>query len=132
MDVEVRNLINAMDKGTHQKTNKGRRTYHAGQLDGHDIVIVKSGVGKVNATECTTVLIHCFGVSTMINAGVAGALSSSLHVGDVIVANEHVQSDVDVSALGYEVGHVPGEPSSVRTQPWGASYRHQHGKGHSR
>ena len=83
-------------------------TLHAGQLDGRTVVLTQCGIGKVNAGVGCLALLEA-GASSVIFTGVAGALDPALRVGDMVVSRDCVQHDVDVSALGYELGLIPGE-----------------------
>ncbi len=78
-----------------------------GKLGGRDVVIVKSGIGKVNAGICAQLLITCFGVCRIINTGVGGALDTRLNIGDVVISTDVVQHDFDVSPIGFAKGEVP-------------------------
>ena len=81
--------------------------FHIGKYCGNSIVLVISGIGKVNAAVCTQVLIDHFGVDYVINTGAAGAVNSQLHIGDILISEDAVQHDMDVSALGDPVGTIP-------------------------
>ncbi len=83
-------------------------TLHAGQLDGRAVVLGQCGVGKVNAAVGCLALLEA-GAARVIFTGVAGALDPVLGVGDMLVSSDCVQHDVDVAALGYERGLIPGE-----------------------
>ena len=61
-------------------------TYYVGRYEGNNVVLVKSGIGKVNAAVCTQAMIDHFGVDYIINTGVAGGLSPELHVGDILIS----------------------------------------------
>ena len=76
-------------------------------LGGKGVVIVQCGMGKVNAGICAHTLINEFGCTRIINAGVAGALDSSLDIGDIVVSTDAVQHDFDVEAIGFEKGEIP-------------------------
>lgn len=82
-------------------------TFMKGQLCGKDVVIVRSGIGKVNAAVCAQILVSVFGVDTLINTGVAGSLDAQIDIGDIVISTDAVQHDMDVSALGDPVGQVP-------------------------
>ena len=69
------------------------------------MIIVKCGVGKVNAGICAQLLIQNFGVDKVINTGVAGSLDADIDIGDIVVSSEAVQHDFDLTPLGY----APGE-----------------------
>ena len=80
----------------------------AGKLGGADVVVVQSGIGKVNAGICVQVLVDRFGVDRVINTGVAGSLDERLNVGDLVVSTDCAMHDFDVTPLGYAPGQVPG------------------------
>jgi len=90
-------------------------TYHIGDIKGQKIVLVQSGIGKVNAAMSTVLLLEHFSVSEIINTGSAGGVGSDLSIGDVIVADEAVYNDVDVTTFGYDYGQVPKMPASFST-----------------
>ena len=81
--------------------------FFLGKMDGKNIVLVRCGIGKVNAAICTQVLIDLYAVDYVINVGVAGALSKDLSIGDVVVSTDLVQHDMDASAFGDPVGTIP-------------------------
>lgn len=78
-----------------------------GTLGGKEIVIVKSGIGKVNAGICAQLLISRFAVTRIINTGVAGALDSRINIGDIVISTDAVQHDFDVSPIGFARGEIP-------------------------
>lgn len=79
-----------------------------GRLHGHDVVLAVCGVGKVFAALCAQTMILRFGVRAIINTGVAGTLCRELHIGDVAIADQVVQHDMDTSAIGDPVGLLSG------------------------
>lgn len=79
-----------------------------GRLDGAEVVIVKCGIGKVNAGTCTQLLIHVFGVDRIINTGVAGSLDAAIDIGDIVVSTDAVQHDFDLTPLGFAPGELEG------------------------
>ena len=81
--------------------------FHAGKLGGSDVVVVQSGIGKVNAGICVQVLVDRFGVDAVINTGVAGSLDDRLDIGDLVVSTDCAMHDFDLTPLGYEPGQVP-------------------------
>lgn len=81
--------------------------FYVGQLAGKDVVIVAGCGGKVNATVAVQILIDRWQVSALVFTGVAGAISPTLAVGDIVIATDTVQHDVDVTAFGYELGAIP-------------------------
>lgn len=106
MDVEVATLKDAMENKT-EKTVAGS-VYCEGTLEKLPVVIVQCGIGKVNAAMCAQVLCDCFGVTHIVNTGIAGSLNAKLDIGDFVISNEAVYHDFDVSVLGYQIGQVPG------------------------
>ena len=79
-----------------------------GNIDNVKIVLVRAGVGKVNAARTTQILIDKFDVDYVLNVGSAGSVNDELNIGDVIVAKEVVQHDFDVTAFGRDKGFIPG------------------------
>lgn len=80
--------------------------FYKGTLDGEEIVLVQSGVGKVNAAACTQILVDHFDVDYLINSGVAGGTHPDITVGDIVISTDTVQHDVDVTAFGEEPGII--------------------------
>ncbi|GLX77973.1 5'-methylthioadenosine/S-adenosylhomocysteine nucleosidase [Thalassotalea insulae] len=87
-------------------------TFYQGQLDGTDVVIVQSGIGKVAAALATAFLIKEFQPDYVVNTGSAGGFEQSLKVGDIVISSEVRYHDVDVTAFGYEVGQLPANPAA--------------------
>lgn len=87
--------------------------FRTGKFHGYEIVLVKSGIGKVNASVCTQIMIDRFKASKIIFTGVAGALHPDLDIGDIVVSKDLMQHDMDVTPLGYERGVIPDFPVSV-------------------
>jgi len=81
--------------------------FYVGSLNGREVVVVRGGIGKVNAAICTQLLIDCFQIDAIINTGVAGALSDELEIGDIVISEDAVQHDVDATSFGYERGYIP-------------------------
>ena len=75
-------------------------------------MLVKSGIGKVNAAIATTLLIQQYSPDVVLNTGSAGGFKESLEVGTVVISDEVRHHDVDATAFGYEIGQVPGMPPS--------------------
>jgi len=78
-----------------------------GVLCGKDVVVVRSGIGKVNAAVCTQILIDRFGADIIINTGVAGSLDAKIDIGDMVVSTDLVEHDMDTTAFGDPLGQVP-------------------------
>ncbi len=86
--------------------------FTTGTIHGQDVVLLKSGIGKVNAAMSTTLLLQNFNPTYVINTGSAGGYLESLNVGDIVISSEVRHHDVDVTAFNYEYGQVPGLPAS--------------------
>lgn len=78
---------------------RGGRDFHVGRLEGHRVVLVRSGIGKVAAATTAGILLSMFDVDALLFTGVAGGLAAGVGVGDVVVANALMQHDLDVSPL---------------------------------
>lgn len=115
MSVEVETLKKQM-KDLAVKQQAGMEFYE-GTLEGLPAVVVQCGVGKVNAAMCTQVLCACFGVTHIVNTGVAGSLCAALDIGDFVISRDVMYHDFDCHTLNpdYPVGQVPG--MSVRAFP---------------
>lgn len=108
MDVEISILRETMEKnGTLKKTEVGNLVFNEGQINGVDVVVVKSGVGKVNAALCAQRLILQFGVDAVINSGIAGAMEEGLHIFDLVISTDAVYHDMDATAFGYKPTEIP-------------------------
>ena len=81
--------------------------FFVGKYGSNSVVIVKCGIGKVNAAACTQVLIDHFAVDCVINVGVAGGIFADLKIGDVVISTDAVQHDMDVRVFGYPLGEIP-------------------------
>ena len=77
-----------------------------GTIEGHEVVLVRCGVGKVNAARCTQVMIDKFAPDAIINTGIAGGLAPDLAVGDIVIGAHLLQHDFDVSAFGHARGYM--------------------------
>jgi adenosylhomocysteine nucleosidase len=86
--------------------------YTSGEMKGIEVILLRSGIGKVNAAMSTAVLLERFQPDAVINTGSAGGFDPSLNVGDVVISTEVRHHDVDVTAFGYEYGQVPQLPAA--------------------
>lgn len=111
MDEEVSILKEHME-GTQVTKKAGMEFYH-GMLDGKDVVIVKSGIGKVNAALCTQILIDVYEIDTVINTGVAGSLNKEINIADIVLSTDAIQHDVDVTNWEYRHGEIPRMETST-------------------
>lgn len=85
--------------------------FTTGKLGQHAVVLILSGIGKVNATISALLLKEKFNVDVMINTGSAGGIDPALEVGDIVIAHSLVHHDVDVTGFGYEPGQMAGMPN---------------------
>ena len=115
MDSEIALLISEM-QNAEIRDMAGLRFY-SGVLCGKDVVVVKCGVGKVNAACCAQLLCACFAVDAVINVGVAGGVSGELSVQDVVIGTALVQHDFDLRPFGYTKGYLGSEYGDNNQQP---------------
>ena len=106
MDIEVATLKEKMENMT--VTKKAGMEFYDGLLAGLPAVVVQCGVGKVNAAMCAQILCDCFGVTNLVNTGIAGSLDAALDIGDLVVSRDAMYHDFDCVHFGYEMGKVPG------------------------
>ena len=106
MDVEVATLKEKME-GLQAAQIAGME-FCSGRLEGLDVVVVQCGVGKVNAAMCTQILCSVYGVTHLVNTGIAGSLCAELDIADLVVSTDAMYHDMDVNVFGYPIGQVPG------------------------
>lgn len=85
---------------------KAQMEFCEGELDGVHVVVVRSGVGKVNAALCVQILVDLFEVTHVINTGIAGSLNAELDIGDILISVDAIQHDFDVRIFGYALGEL--------------------------
>lgn len=105
MEEEVASLIEEMEVSS--KIAKAKMVFHSGIIYNKEVVIVTSGIGKVNAAVCAQILVDKFDVDYIINVGIAGGVGEKIYPGDIVIANSLVQHDVDTSAFGDKLGQIP-------------------------
>ena len=105
MDKELRTLKNAA--AVKRTVTRAGTEFCEGILGGTEVVIVKCGIGKINAAVCTQILIDTFDVTAVINTGVAGSLSETLKIGDLVISEDAAQHDFDIVSLGFQKGEIP-------------------------
>lgn len=81
--------------------------FYMGKMGGNNVVLVRSGIGKVNAAVCSQVLIDLYAVDYIINVGVAGAINKDLKIGDVVIATDTMHHDMDTTCFGDDIGIIP-------------------------
>lgn len=106
MDSEVTYLKEHVEGASARKV--AGNEYVWGTLAGTSVVVARCGIGKVNAAVCAQVMIDLFGATHLINTGVAGSLDATIDIGDIVVATDAVEHDLDITPLGYAPGEHPG------------------------
>lgn len=91
--------------------------FYSGKLAGHDVILSKSGIGKVAAAVATTLLLEHYKPDYVINTGSAGGYDKALQVGDVVISSEVRHHDVDLTAFGYEMGQCAQKPAAYLPHP---------------
>lgn len=111
MEEEVKRLKDMMND---VKINSiASMDFYDGYLDKTPVVVVRSGIGKVNAALCTQILIDRFGIDLVINTGVAGSLRNEIDIADIVLSTDALQHDMDATGFGYKVGEIPQMKKSV-------------------
>lgn len=105
MELEVEELKSKIQNVKINK--KAGMEFYEGILNGAQVVVVRSGIGKVNAALCVQILADIFEVTHVINTGVAGSLNAKLDIGDILVSKDALHHDIDVQVFGYRLGEVP-------------------------
>ena len=105
MDIEIDTLKE--NTKINKKSTIAGMEYCEGVLENKNVVIVKCGMGKVNAGICANILINDFGCKKIINTGVAGSLDSKINIGDLVISTDVVQHDFNVEYLGFKRGEIP-------------------------
>ena len=105
MEVEIAYLKSAMKVSRMLK--KAQMEFLEGELEGCQAVVVRSGIGKVNAAVCTQILVDEFGVDGVINTGIAGSLKAEINIGDIVLSTDVLHHDMDATGFGYPLGQIP-------------------------
>ena len=111
MDGEIKILKEAMQDI--EEMNLSGRSFFRGTINGCRVIVVKCGIGKVNAAVAAEILCGGFRVDALINTGVAGGIDNRLRIGDIVLSTDLLQHDMDVTGLGYEPGVIPDQDTSV-------------------
>ncbi len=106
MDSEIKILLSQMKDV--KKEEKASIAFYKGKLENKDVVVFKSGIGKVNAAMGTTIAMEEYNVNKIIFTGVAGATNNNLNITDVVISDYLVQHDYDTTVFGTKKGAVPG------------------------
>lgn len=105
MELEVSSLKGQLSGCRISK--KAGMEFCEGKIGGVDVVVVRCGIGKVNAALCVQILCDDHHVTHVINTGVAGSLNNDLNIGDILISKDAVHHDVDVTVFSYRKGEVP-------------------------
>jgi len=111
MDEEIAKLVDDMDDI--ELTDIASMQFYKGKLKKRDVVVVRSGIGKVNGAICTQILCDIFKVDGVINTGIAGSLNADIDIGDIVLATDAIQHDMDATGFGYAPGIIPRMETSV-------------------
>ncbi len=104
MDIEVETLKSALSDC--KTTRVAEMEFYEGTLNNKEVIVVKCGIGKVNAARCVQILADKFDVDAVVNTGIGGGIGDGLRVSDIVVGDELVQHDFDVSGFGYAKGYM--------------------------
>lgn len=135
MAVEIEELKKAMQSmTTHTQTGM---EFYEGKLEGLDVVVVQCGIGKVNAAMCAQILCDCFGVTHLVNTGIAGSLCAELDIADLVVSQDAIYHDFDLHFWGRPIGQVPGMdvtafPADQAMMDWAFAAAEAVNPGHTR
>ncbi|MDE6759551.1 MAG: 5'-methylthioadenosine/adenosylhomocysteine nucleosidase [Lachnospiraceae bacterium] len=105
MDEEVAKIKDRMENV--KTMSKASMEFFEGTLNGSPVVVVRSGIGKVNAAMCTQILADEYHVDAIINTGIAGSLNADIDIGDVVLSTDTLEHDMDAVAFGYPLGQIP-------------------------
>lgn len=105
MDEEVAKLKKVMKIS---KTDEvAGMSFCCGSIEDKEVVVVRSGIGKVNAAMCSQILADCYHVDAIINTGIAGSLKNEINIGDIVLSTDALQHDMDATGFGYAIGQIP-------------------------
>ncbi len=105
MEEEVNQLKEAMEDVSVER--RASMDFCKGILGGHPAVVVRSGIGKVNAGICAQILADVYHVKAVVNTGIAGSLRAQIDIGDIVLSTDTLQHDVEAEAFGYPAGQIP-------------------------
>lgn len=111
MEEEVNILKSKMQ--VEKIVKKASMEFYKGILQDKEVVIVRSGISKVNAAVCAQILIDDFSVNRVINTGIAGSLQNKIDIGDIVISSDALQHDVDATGFGYALGVIPRMETST-------------------
>lgn len=118
MDEEIKELKNALEN--EEQIAVGKVTFYKGQINHKSVILVKSGIGKVEAGITAALLLTNFKVDVLIHSGSAAGIGKDLKVGDIVISTETAYHDVDCTADGEVYGQLPGQPARFKaSKMWG-------------
>lgn len=115
LDEEREEILNIMDDVEVKQVYNLR--FLQGTIEKKKCVLIKSGIGKVNAARATQAMLDHFKVDYIINLGGAGSLNSLLDIGDVVIAKKVIQHDFDITAFGHSKGYITGVGAFIESNP---------------
>lgn len=105
MDEEVAKIKEQMQDIT--VMSRASMDFYKGMAGGHPVVVVRSGIGKVNAAICAQILVDEYHVDAIVNTGIAGSLNPAIDIGDIVLSTDTLEHDMDAVAFGYPLGQIP-------------------------
>lgn len=108
MEEEIKSLVAQLEDK--KQDTIGGIDFYSGTINGKEVVLTRSGIGKVQAGVTTGLLIANYKVDAVINSGSAGGIGEGLHVGDVVFSTGAAYHDADATAFGYKPGQLPQQP----------------------
>ncbi len=111
MEEELAPLLEHMKN--YSENRKAMMDFFEGEIKEKNVVMVVSGIGKVNAAICAQILIDDYQVTHLLNVGVAGGVKENLKPMDLVIATSLIQHDMDVRAFGLKRGEIPRMENSV-------------------
>ena len=105
MDEEVAKIKRQLTDVTVE--TKAAMYFYKGKLEGKEVIVVRSGIGKVNAAICAQILVDLYKVSGVVNTGIAGSLKAEIDIGDIVLSSDALQHDMDATNFGYKLGQIP-------------------------
>ncbi len=116
MDAEIAPFEQRADQLSQQRHVGMARSVIA-TMGGRKLLLIRSGIGGVNAAAATVLAVHAVRTPVVLSAGSAGGLASGVRVGDVVVGDEYAFGGADASAFGYVPGQIPGMPATYPAAP---------------
>ena len=105
MDEEVAKVKEEMQDV--EVLSRASMDFYKGVINGHSAVVVRSGIGKVNAAMCAQILVDEYEVDAIINTGIAGSLDAAIDIGDIVLSTDTLEHDMDAVTFGYPLGQIP-------------------------